>query len=147
MTKALPNQALFETFTSVFDLFFGQKPQKPTRNELTEHSSWNYTYVWSTFYWSHSWTNSLELNLLLTTCVVGGQPKFNCWLSYNLIFHINIYNLSLTLPSGFELVFGTGWRRFHDLVIWSPHAETKCSQRKYWDWSQEICLTFDFARD
>ena len=71
--KAIPNQikpnkTILWLFTGVFDSFLGQNPPKPNIIDLKEHIPWNYTYVRSIFYWSHSWTNSLKLDMLLTTC-------------------------------------------------------------------------------
>ena len=73
-----PNQTILWPFIGVFNLFFGQNPKKPTVSDLTEHIPSNYTYVPSHFHWSHTWTNLLTLDMLLTTCVFskeGGRKE------------------------------------------------------------------------
>ena len=48
---------------------FGAKITKPIVKDFKEYSPIKYIYVGSVFRWSRFWTNSLDLETLLSTCV------------------------------------------------------------------------------
>ena len=58
---------------------------------MTEDSSWDFTYVWSIFYWSHSWTNSIDWILLLTTCGMFIMTLPMQWLWLKHVLGLNVY--------------------------------------------------------
>ena len=63
-----PNQDILGPFIGLFDPFLGQKYQKPIVKDFKEYSPLKYIYVGYVFHWSYFWTNSLNLETLLTTC-------------------------------------------------------------------------------
>ena len=68
----IPNQDILGPFIGLLDPFLGQKYQKPIIKDFKEYSPLKYIYVGHVFHWSRFWTNSLDLEMLLTTC----EPLF-----------------------------------------------------------------------
>ena len=71
-----PNQDILGPFIGLFDPFLGQKYQKPIVKDFKEYCPLKYIYVGYVFHWSRFWTNSLDLEMLLTTRGVAVQIMY-----------------------------------------------------------------------